>query len=502
MRRISIMLILFICGFSLLFAGGEKESISGVKTIRIAEQVPGLITPGVWDGQAFSMNSSIYEYLIEIDSNSGELVPLLAKSWGTDDGTNWTFNLREGVKFHDGSAFNSEDVKYTIERTLDPSIGHLKRPDFEIVDYVEIVDEYTITVHLKEARPTFDYQFTDYNMAILSSSYDYDTFGESKPMGTGPYKMVQYIPKESAVLEKNRDYWDTSVAPIERLLIYFIADIDASVSMLEDDRVDVVPFVTPAIRKRLESFENVTVISPYQEQRFIAMRADKAPFDDNNVRLAFKYAMDPHIISRSVAQSELGKDTNYNETPIMNMLVEYKERSLRERDIDKAKELLAEAGYPNGVTVDLYYSSDHPFETDLAQTLKELSAPAGFVLNLKGYTRDIFLSQYWLNVPMSITGWGGRPDPSMLLALAFKTGGSWNETHMSDSYVDNLIEKISNEVDFEKRLSYYHDLQDYFYENGALINFQVPLYIAINNRVINYSHPLSMIPQYKYMDIK
>jgi peptide/nickel transport system substrate-binding protein len=103
---------------------------------------------------------------------------------------------------------------------------------------------------------------------------------------------------------------------------------------------------------------------------------------------------------------------------------------------------------------------------------------------------------------MSKTGWGGRPDPSMLLALAFKTGGSWNETHMSDSYVDNLIEKISNEVDFEERLSYYHDLQDYFYENGALINFQVPLYIAINNRVINYSHPLSMIPQYKYMDIK
>ena len=90
----------------------------------------------------------------------------------------------------------------------------------------------------------------------------------------------------------------------------------------------------------------------------------------------------------------------------------------------------------------------------------------------------------------------------MLLALAFKTGGSWNETHMSDPYVDDLIDKISNEIDDDKRMSYYGDLQDYFYENGALLNVQVPYLVAINENVVNYKQPLTMIPQYKYMDIK
>jgi peptide/nickel transport system substrate-binding protein len=502
MKRIGLVVLLVLFSVSILFAGGDKESTTTKKTIRVAEQVPGLITPGLWDGQAFSMNSSIYEYLVEIDTESGELVPVLAKSWETDDGTNWTFHLQQGVSFHDGSEFTSEDVKFTIERTLDSSLGHLKQPDFEIVDSVEVVDKYTITLHLKEARPTFIYQFTDYNMAILSHSYDYENLGESMPMGTGPFKMVQLIPKESALLEKNSTYWVEGLPKVDQIAIYFIADIDASVSMLEDERVDIVPFVTPQIKNKLDNLQGVEVISPYQEQRFVAMRVDEAPFDDNNVRLAFKYSIDPHIIARSVSQMEIEEGAYYNETPIMNMLAEYKETPLRERDIEKAKELLAEAGYPNGVKVDLYYASDHPFGKELSQTLKELSAPAGFDLNLKGYTRDIYLSQYWLNVPMSITGWGGRIDPSMLLALAFKTGGSWNETHMSDPYVDDLIDKISNEIDDDKRMSYYGDLQDYFYENGALLNVQVPYLVAINENVVNYKQPLTMIPQYKYMDIK
>jgi len=502
MKRAFLLFFVILFSSTLLFAGGSKESATDGKVIRVAEQIPGLITPGVWDGQAFSMNSSIYEYLVEIDVENGELQPLLAESWSTDDGSNWTFNLQKGVKFHNGTEFNAEDVKFTITRTQDPSLGHLKKADFEVVKDVEIIDDYTVIIHLKEARPTFIYQLTDYNMAILSSEYDYDRYGESAPMGTGPYKMERLIPKESAVLTKNKEYWVEDLPKIDQIQIYFIGDIDASISMLEDNRVDVVPFVTPTIKNRLDNVAHVSVISPYQEQRFVAMRVDQKPFDDNNVRLAFKYAMDPHIIARSVTQMELEDGSYYNETPIMNMLAEYKEKPLRKRDIEKAKSLLNKAGYPNGVKVDLYYASDHPFGKELSQTLKELAAPAGFDLNLKGYTRDIYLSQYWLNVPMSITGWGGRIDPSMLLALAFKSGGSWNETHMSDSYIDSLIDKISNEIDDEKRVSYYHDLQDWFYENGALINVQVPYLVAINDKVINYSQPLTMIPQYKYMDVK
>jgi len=501
-RTISIMLLILVLAVSVVFAGGDKEEAKDEKIIRIAEQVPGLITPGVWDGQAFSMNGSMYEYLAEMNPDTGELEPLLATAWETEDGSTWKFTLRKGVKFHDGSDFNAQDVKYTIERTQDPTIGHLKKQDFEVVSSIETPDNHTIILHLDEPRPTFVYQLTDYNMAILSSEYDYASLGESKPMGTGPFMMQQLIPKESALLVRNPNYWAEGLPIVDKLAIYFVPDIDASISMLESGRVDVVPFITQVIKTRLEKNPDINVISPYQEMRFISMRVDEKPFDDNRVRLAFKYAMDPQIIARSVAQMDLNDGIFYNETPIMNILAEYKEIPLRGRDTKKAKALLAEAGYPNGVSVPMYYASDHPFGKELAQTVQELAAPAGFDIDLKGYTRDIYLSQYWMNVPLSITGWAGRPDPSMLLLLAFRGGGSWNESHIDNPKINALIDNISEEANEAKRLSYYHELQEVFYEEGSLIDVQVPLLIAVSNKIVNYRHPLTQIPQYKYMDVK
>ncbi|AEV28295.1 ABC-type dipeptide transport system, periplasmic component [Sphaerochaeta pleomorpha str. Grapes] len=501
-RTILILALMMSVMLVPLFATGEKEAVTQEKQIRIAEQVPNLITPGVWDGQTFSLNSSIYEYLVEINPDTKELVPVLATSWSTTDGKRWEFKLRQGVTFQDGSAFDSADVKYTIERTQDETIGHLKKQDFAVVSSIETPDKFTVILNLKEARPTFIYLMTDYNMPMLSSDYDYANLGESKPMGTGPFILQQMIPKESAVLVKNANYWAPGLPKVDKLLIYFVPDIDASVSMLEAGKVDVVPFITPVIKQRLESIGGISVISPYQEHRFVAMAENMKPFDDNRVRLALKYAMDPQIIAKSVTQMDLGKGSNYNETPLLNTLSQYKEMPLRGQDIAKAKALLSEAGYPNGVTVELYFASDHPFGKELAQTIKELAAPAGFTINLKGYPRDVYLTQYWLNVPFCITGWGGRIDPSMLLAYAFKSTGPWNESHMNNAKVDELINKISAEVNDAKRNEYYHELQDIFYEEGTVLNVQVPYLVAISDKVVGYKQPLTMLPQYKYTDIK
>jgi len=502
-RMLLVFLCLLMLPMTLIFAGGDKEtSQQEEKVVRVAEQVPGLITPGSWDGQVFSLNSSMYEYLVEINTETGELDPVLATSWETTDGKRWIFTLREGVTFHDGSTFDAEDVKFTIERTQDPTLGHLKKNDFSIVESIEIIDSYTVAINLKESRPTFIYLMTDYNMPILSSDYDYANKGESKPMGTGPFKMEQMIPKESALLVKNSEYWDPELPKLDKILIYFVPDIEASVSMLEADRVDIVPFVTPVIKNRLASSDELSVIAPYQEHRFISLVQGMEPFDDNRVRLAFKYAMDPAIIAKSVTQMELNNGVFYNEVPVMNNQAEYLDLPLRERNIEKSKELLAQAGYPDGVTVDLYFASDHPFGKELSQTIKELSKPAGFNIELKGYTRDIYLSQYWLKAPMCITGWGARADISMLLNYAFRSDAPWNESHINNPEVDALIDKIKAEVDPDVRLGYYHELQKIFYEEGTVINVQVPYLVAINNRVVNYKQPLSMIPQYKYMDIQ
>ena len=502
MKRITPIILLMALLIAMpLFSAGDKEVSKPEKIIRIAENVPGLITPGAWDGQTLSMNSSMYEYLVEINYKTGELQPLLATEWSTPDGKRWTFKLREGVTFHDGSPFDADDVRFTIERTQDPSLGHLKKNDFAVVQSIETPDKYTVILNLKEARPTFIYLMTDYNMAMLSSDYDYARLGESRPMGTGPFMNKQYIPKESIAMVKNPTYWDPSLPKVDQVLIYFVADIEASISMLEAGKVDVVTYVTPIISNRLKKVDNLTVISPFQEQRLIALNYDEKPWDDKRARLAFKYAMDPNVLARSVTQLDLGQGTEYSETPIMNMLAQYKELPLRKRDIGKAKALLAEAGYPNGVTSELYYATDHPFSKELAQTIKELAAPAGIDIDLKGYTRDVYLSQYWLDVPIMVTGWGGRIDPYMLLSYAFRGGAPWNELHIDDPRINTLIDNISREVDVAKRQAYYDEIQELFYEEGGLINLQVPYLVAINTRISEFIQPLTLITQLKHTDI-
>jgi len=502
MKRITLIIVILAILIAMpVFAGGDKEAEKAEKVIRIAENVPGLITPGAWDGQTFSLNSSLYEYLVEINGKTGKLQPLLATEWSTQDGKQWTFKLREGVTFHDGSAFDSDDVRFTIERTQDPAIGHLKKNDFAVVESIETPDKYTVILNLKEARPTFIYLMTDYNMAMLSSDYDYAKFGESKPMGTGPFMNKQYIPKESIAMVKNPNYWDPALPKVDQVLIYFVADIEASISMLEADQVDIVTYVTPIISRRLEKVENLTVISPFQEMRLVALNYDEKPWDDARARLAFKYAMDPNILAKSVTQMDIGQGTEYNETPIMNILAEYKELPLRKRDIVKSKALLAEAGYPDGVTSELYYATDHPFSKEMAQTVKELAAPADIDIQLKGYTRDVYLSQYWLDVPIMITGWGGRIDPYMFLSYAFRGGAPWNELHIDDPKINDLIDKISQEVDAKKRQTFYDEIQDSFYAEGGLMNLQVPYLVAINTRISEFIQPLTFITQLKNTDI-
>ncbi len=496
---IVLIIIISLVPYSLYSSGQSDKEASTKQIVRVADNMPGLITPGVWNGQVFSLNSSVYDYLVILDPNTKELTPVLATDWSTEDGKTWIIHLREEVTFHDGSPFNADDVIFTLERTQDPTVGHSKKEDFSSIVSLEAIDDYTVKIALDSVRPTFMYQLTDFNMAILSSDYDYDTLGETKPMGTGPFKVKSLISKESALLVKNEDYWEEGKPYIDELHIYFNSDVEVSLAMLLNDDVDIVPFITPVMVSRIKNEDGLKIVTPYKDQRFISMEVDKPPFNDNRVRLALKYAMDPEILAKSTTLT-LHEGIDYSETPIMADLSQYMEQPYRKRDVEKAKQLLADAGYPNGLNVELTYASDHAYNQNIAQTIKELAKDAGINIILKGYPRDIYFSQYWLQVPLSLTTWGGRIDPSMLLNLAFTSDGPWNESKLADPYVDELIYAITREIDDTNRQNLYNELQEYFYNNGPVLNIQVPYLVAMKEYIEDYKQPITMLPVYK--DIK
>ena len=187
-------------------ASAEELPAKVVEDInRVVGDIPTLLTPGNMNVVGIQMHGAVYEWLVSLAADKVELQPELAESWeSSDDYKVWTLKLRPGVKWHNGQAFTAEDVIFTIERTQDPALGHKSLKTFEVVDKIEKVDDLTVKITLKEARPRFMATLTDYNMPVLCRTYDYAKLGETAPMGTGPFMVKSIVPKENVVAVKIR----------------------------------------------------------------------------------------------------------------------------------------------------------------------------------------------------------------------------------------------------------------------------------------------------------
>ncbi len=496
---IAISFVLALTSMSLFSAGDMEQKADDTVIIRVADNMPGLITPGLWNGQVFSLNSSVYDYPVVLDPDTGELKGEVLSSWESSDGITWTLTIREGIVFHDGTPLDADDLMFTLERTQDPTLSHVKQKEFEIMESVNRIDDYTVEVKLTEVRPGFIYQLTDYNMALLSSEYDYRSNGESSPMGSGPFRVQELVTKEYAHLVAFDEYWEAGYPISDEVHIYFVSDRDTALSMLLNGQVDIVPFITPIMKQRVDSNENIYVTVPYTEQRFLSMRVDTPPFDDNDVRLALKYSLSPTLLARSL-NLELGSQFYYSEGPVMETQSQFVKTGPRKRDPQRARDLLSRAGYPEGLTVSLTYAGDHAFNQSIAQSIQEQAKEGGFTIELKGYPRDIYFSQYWMQVPLSLTTWGGRVDPAVLLSLAYDSRGVWNESHVKDPDLDARINNILREIDPSALEMHYRELQEYFYEFGPLVNLQVPYLVALDSSIRGYTQPMTMLPVYKYVE--
>jgi peptide/nickel transport system substrate-binding protein len=428
-----------------LFYGG-RESL-----------VPGTRTP------FGAVNNLIYERLVR-HSPTGQAEPWLAESWTPNEtATVWTFNLRQGVTFHDGKAFTAQDAVYSIQRITDPELRSGLVRFLEVVDVegIKAVDDATLEIPLKEPYADFPVVLPALFPIIADGSGP--TIGETGN-GTGAFKLEKAAPEGTSVVVANDNYWGGR-PQLDRIEIVPVADAQARVNALLADQIDYTDTLDIAQAALIGQnpnyiFENVVDGTWYG----FALRTDQAPFDDVRVRLALKLVMDRDLLIKTVVQG--------NGIPAADQPVYPGDASAlqidRPRDVERAKALLTEAGYADGLEITMHTTDALGAINALAVTYKELAAEAGINVTIENHDPDQFWGTVYMQQPCFATAGSNMPTPFML-DLLFRAGSPFNEPGWSSDKMEELLGAARQELDAEKRTAIYHEAQQLIADEGGLL---------------------------------
>jgi peptide/nickel transport system substrate-binding protein len=402
----------------------------------------------------------IYDTLVYFQGPSLQLAPMLAESWQLLDERTWEFSLRKGVKFHNGDDFTASDVKYSFE--LYKSERSPRRIYAEEVTNVEEVDRYTVRLTTRGPNPTLLANLA--SLSILPREAREKAGDEAfatNPVGTGPYKLVEFVRGQRLVLEANPSYWQGRVTP-QRLTLRPIADPTTRVSELKTGGVQIIDAPPAAQLKELEAGNTEPVVVKGARLIIHPFNTTKKPFDDVRVRQAVNHAIDRDAIIKNVLEGHgeplhgpfatawLGYDPNLQPYPY---------------DPAKARQLLAEAGYPNGFETVFNHSSGAMVkDREIAEVVASQLAQVGIKVQLIP-TERAKLQSDWLNgVFEGITSvvWGRAADPDPMLSWTFYK----RKGHQPDEQLNGLIEQSRRTLDPEQRKRVLQEFGRYVHEHA------------------------------------
>ena len=459
----------------------EQPAAAGPQgALRVAMDIPVQLDPGFASSDAeIAILNAVYDYLIDVDENN-RLQPRLAQSVQiTPDGLNYTFELHPDARFHDGSPVTAADVIYTFNRLRDPE-GGLPTSDlysniaeiFTVPALADPAESKTVVFQLTQPDPFFQYNLSDNRAVVVKAgATDFRTTFN----GSGPFKVVNYSPENRMELAANPDYFLAGKPGVGKLDFIFFSDQAASVDALRGGQVDLVLRMPTPLYLTLQNQRGIQAVQvPTNGFDLVRLRADQEPGNDPRVVEAFKLATDRQAIFDQVALSlgAVGRDS-----PIGPLFADYysEETPIPARDPAKARELLAAAGYENGLTLDLHVpdSGDRP---DLAVVLKEQWAEAGIDVNVIVEPESVYYGDNgWLEVPLGITGWGSRPIPQFYFDVMLVCGAKWNESRFCDEEFDALARTAGPTLDESERVAAYGEMQRILIERGPII---VPYFFA------------------------
>ncbi len=436
MKKLSVLLALLLTfglasAQTLVFgASGFPSSLEGVDS---------------QDGNSLVVSSQITERLVDFAPGTTDLIPALATSWSANaDATVWTFELRQGVKFHDGTPFNAEAVKFNLDRWNDPNDPNSGRDqgktfvpwgwvfggpigEGNVLESVKVTDEYTAELTLTQPTPFLPaffaaiyFQFNS-PTAVKANGVNYGTPSVGS-VGTGPFKFVEWVEGERVVLERNDDYWGEK-AKVDRVIFRGIEQPTARLAELQAGSIDIAVLLTSDDLPTVEKDPNlkVAIAETGLNIGYIAINQMNKPLDNVLVRRAVAYAIDRDAIVDAF-YAGLGVTAQDHLPPV---LFGHGEPWPYEYNPERAKELLAEAGFPNGFTTEFWYMPVSrpyfPAPQPIAETVASYLADVGITANLMTEDWTTYLADYTTGkFPMYMMGWSADyADPDNFLYVFF-----------------------------------------------------------------------------------
>ncbi|MFD1018345.1 ABC transporter substrate-binding protein [Thalassobacillus hwangdonensis] len=472
-------------------ADAESDGDSSVEQVlKIAnDQEPAGLDPHKTPAHSsVRIYSQVYSGLVQFDENM-EVQGDLAKDWEQPDESTYIFNLREGVTFHNGNEMTAEDVKYSFERIMAEETASHIASYFSNVESIEVLGDYQVQFNLKSADATFLSNLTNASAAVVDQTVVEENEDlQQVAVGTGPFKFVEWVPDNKVVLEKNEDYYNEDLPKLSKVEYYTMKDESARLSAIRTGEVDLTT-LTAKSSSLLENQDNLTV-KDYQslEYSYVGFNVDVEPLNDAKVRQALSLATNRESIADIVWNGDAVVSGPV--APSMgDWSIDVKEHELYSNNLDKAKQLLEEAGYADGFDITITTASTYADMVDTAQILKQQWAEIGVNADIEQVEWGAYIDT-WLNTSADVLIGrnGSGTDPDRALSYFFHTEGSANVWNYSNTNFDELVEKGKVTTDKEKRKEIYTEAQELLLEDSPNLFLVSPMkYVAVSNSVEGFT---------------
>ncbi|RNF34559.1 ABC transporter substrate-binding protein [Paracoccus methylarcula] len=423
------------------------------------------LDPATYSGSVlFVVGHCWGDTLVESHPETGEPLPAIAESWETSaDASEWTFRIRKDVRFHDGMALTVADAVATLKRHSDEAsqsgalglLGSLDRIEEKGGDLV---------ITLKEGNADLPLILTDYHLIIQPNGGMDDP---NAAIGTGPYKLLSHEPGVRATFEKNQDDWRSDRGYVDNVEIIVMNDNTARIAALSSGQVHFINFVEPKTVGLLERAPNVQILqTPGKGFYSFLMHCDTAPFDNNDLRMALKLAIDREAILERVVggYGMLGNDYPVNESYALAPTgIEQ-----RAYDPEQAAFHYKKSGHEGKI---LLRTSDAAFPgaVDAATLFQESAKKAGIEIDVKREPEDGYWSNVWNVQPFCASYWGGRPTQDLRYSTSYLSTAEWNDTRFKREDFDKLLLQARSELDNDKRAALYREMAVMVRDEGGTI---------------------------------